>query len=195
MTSRTWSAQPAALCWRLASTARKRAGMATRVGTRSATARTTASDSSHGCAARRAGAASAVRRLGAGRVGRRLAARRRLASSVDRGRGEDRQPGPGHQRRAEVVAADVGVDVRGGEEAGDQPRPSRSGARSAGRRIAVTTKRDRDERREDPELGDRPRRRARRTCVAARRTGRTGCPGTARRGRCTGSRPRCSGVP
>ena len=39
---------------------------------------------------------------------------------VDDGRRQDRQPRPGHQRRPEVVAADVGVDVRRGEEAGDR---------------------------------------------------------------------------
>ena len=41
------------------------------------------------------------------------------AERLDDDCGQDRQPGPGHQDRAEVVATDVGVDVRRGEEAGD----------------------------------------------------------------------------
>ena len=56
-------------------------------------------------------------RLGAGQAGQ----------CIDQGGREDRQPGPGHQRRTEVVAADVGIDVRGGEEAGDRRgRPGQS---------------------------------------------------------------------
>ena len=70
---------------------------------------------------------------------------------VERHRGQDREPGPGHERRAQVVAADVRVDVRGREEAGDGRR------RPGQQRVARPARRrrdepDRDERGEDPEL-------------------------------------------
>ena len=75
---------------------------------------------------------------------------------VDDGRRQDRQPRPGHQCRPEVVAADVGVDVRRREEAGD--RHGRAGQERVARPShRGRDERDRDERGEDPELGRCPR--------------------------------------
>ena len=73
------------------------------------------------------------------------------AQAVERNRGQDREPGPGHERRAQVVAADVRVDVRGREEAGDgrrRPGQQRIARPAQGRGDEP----DRDERGEDPEL-------------------------------------------
>ena len=77
------------------------------------------------------------------------------AERVDRGGGQDRQPRPGHQRRPEVVAADVRVVVGRGEEAGD--RGGRPGQERVARApIGRHHERDRDEQRQDPELVVRP---------------------------------------
>ena len=95
--------------------------------------------------ARRDGLGGRGRRVGRGRVGR----RRRAVDGGPRAsiaaRGQDRQPGPGHQRRTEVVAADVRVDVRRGEEAGDRRgRPGQQRVARAAHR--GHDERDRDER-------------------------------------------------
>ena len=89
-------------------------------------------------------------RLVPGGVGRRLGAAH-AGKSVDHGRPEDRQPGPGHQRGTDVVPADVGVDIRGGEEAGDRRgRPGQE--RVAGPADRGHDERDRDQRGQDPVL-------------------------------------------
>ena len=79
---------------------------------------------------------------------------RRARAALDDDAGGDREPGPGEQRRAQVVAADARVQVRRREQAGDRDGDARQ------QRVARVAQGGHDERR---------RHEPRRGCPAGRR--------------------------